>query len=277
MWLEIKGAGTESATGSSIEFAPNGQLNEVYEIGVIDGALMFHVDGRTRDGDVTTTTTAKLEGEELRGTTVWPDRGEVQWIGLRAPEIAEKDDGSWQEGEPVVLFDGKPKQLAENWGTLHPGRESEWSVNEESYLTNSKGADELVSKQKFWNFLLHVEYRISEGSNSGIGLRGRYEVQIYDTYGKELSTHSAGSLYSRIIPSKNASKPAGEWETYDIRLIGRDVTVVHNDETIIDKQVVEGFTAMATDWQEGEPGPITLQGDHGPVEFRNITVTPLHQ
>jgi hypothetical protein len=82
-------------------------------------------------------------------------------------------------------------------------------------------------------------------------------------------------LYSRIVPSENASKPAGEWQTFDIRLVGRDVTVVLNGKTIIDHKTIEGFTAVATDIDEAAPGPITLQGDHGAVEFRKIVLIPL--
>ena len=100
-------------------------------------------------------------------------------------------------------------------------------------------------------------------------------MQILDDYGRPPDTHSAGALYSRIAPSENASKPAGEWETYDIRLVGREVTVVFNGKKVIEKGVIDGLTAMAHDADEGEPGGIALQGDHGPVEFRKITITPL--
>jgi hypothetical protein len=116
---------------------------------------------------------------------------------------------------------------------------------------------------------------VGEHSNSGIGLRARYEVQVLDDFGRPPNTHGNGALYARILPSENASKPAGEWQTYDIRLVGRQVTVVLNGKTIIDKGEVEGLTAIAIDSSEAEPGPIFLQGDHGAVEFRNLMVTPL--
>jgi hypothetical protein len=106
-------------------------------------------------------------------------------------------------------------------------------------------------------------------------LRARYEVQILDDYGRPANTHGNGALYSRILPSENASKPAGEWQTYDIRLVGRQVTVVLNGRKVIDKGEIEGLTAIASDANEGQPGPLILQGDHGPVEFRAIVLTPL--
>jgi hypothetical protein len=112
-------------------------------------------------------------------------------------------------------------------------------------------------------------------SNSGVGLRGRYEVQILEDHGQPPNRHGNGALYSRIVPRINASKPAGEWQTFDVRLVGRQVTVVLNDERIIDKQEIEGLTAIAANGDEDKPGPFLLQGDHGPVEFRKIIVMPL--
>jgi len=111
-------------------------------------------------------------------------------------------------------------------------------------------------------------------SNSGIGLRGRYEVQILEDKGRPIDRHSNGALYSRILPTENVSKAPGEWQTYDIRLVGRNVSIESNGK-LITKGVIEGLTAIATDWDESKPGPITLQGDHGPVDFRNVVLTPL--
>ena len=145
----------------------------------------------------------------------------LKWMGVRAPVITEKDDGSWHEGTPVELFNHKDLS---GWRGLIPNMPLGWAVKNGA-MANVAGANNLVSDQTFWNFKLHVEYRVGEGSNSGIGLRGRYEVQILEDYGKPPNKHSDGALYSRIAPSKNASKPAGEWQTYDIRLVGRQVTV----------------------------------------------------
>ena len=187
---------------------------------------------------------------------------------MRAPVINEKDDGSWVAGKPVNLFNGKDLSgwlPAEGW-TVKDG-----------LLTNAPKVRNLVSAKTFWNFLLHVEYRVGAHSNSGIGLRGRYEIQILEDHGREPGTHSNGSLYSRIAPRVNASKPAGEWQTYDIRLVGRDLTVDLNGQRIIEHGVVEGLTAIANNADEAEPGPIILQGDHGPVEFRKIVLTPLEK
>jgi len=131
-----------------------------------------------------------------------------------------------------------------------------------------------MTDQKFDDFKLHIEFRIPAGSNSGVYLRGRYEVQVEDDYGKEPSSHLLGGVYGFLTPNAMAAKPAGEWNTYDITLIGRKVTVIANGKKIICDQIIPGITGGALDSKEGEPGPIFLQGDHGPVEYRNITITP---
>ena len=157
---------------------------------------------------------------------------------------------------------------------LHGLQPLGWTVKD-GIMGNTPAANNLVSEKKFWNFDLHAEFRVSAETNSGIGLRGRYEVQILDDYGKPPNTHGNGALYSRILPSENASRPSGEWQTLDVRLVGRQVSITLNGKKIIEKKEIDGLTAMANNPDEGEPGPITLQGDHRAVEFRSLVVTPL--
>ena len=275
MWLEVEGSGGDAIRGAAVGFAPGGQVEPLAEAEIRGDELYLTVRGRRRTETVVTESRARLDGGELHGVTEI-DGQQVRWLGRRAPEIADRDDGSWKEGAPVALFDGDAEDL-DNWRTLRPERDGDWRV-EDGLLTNSSSsADVLVSRQEFWNFRLHVEYRAPQGSNSGIGLRGRYEIQILGDHGEPPSTHSNGAVYSRIAPTANATLPAEQWQTYDITLIGRQVTVVLNGRKVIPAAELEGFTAMATDWREGEPGPITLQGDHGKVEFRVIRVTPLER
>jgi len=211
---------------------------------------------------------SKLEGTfEIEGQTGPP----VKWTGVRAPAIPDRDDGTWKESEPIALFNGK--DLA-GWSGLVPGVEVKWSV-QDAILRNAPPTTDIISDRKFWNFKLHVDFRIVEHSNSGIGLRGRYEIQILEDYGKPPNTHGAGALYSRIAPAVNASKPAGEWQSYDIRLVGRQLTVVHNGTKVLDKVEVEGLTAIANNADEAEPGPFIVQGDHSYVEIKSFVVTPL--
>ena len=105
-------------------------------------------------------------------------------------------------------------------------------------------------------------------------LRGRYEVQIEDTRGREPAPEHLGGIYGFIAPSEDAAERAGQWQVFDITLVGRHVTVVLNGKTIIANQAIPGITGGALDSREGEPGPIMIQGDHGPVEYRNIILTP---
>ena len=268
-WLvEITGADTDAPQGKFVT-AFNGDMNVIQEISVKPGELQF---GWARpNGHMVYK--AKLVNGKLEGTfeTEGQTQPPMKWVGVRAPVIPDKDDGTWREGKPVMLINGKDLG---GWVADGKGEIRGWSVAGGVLATTGKG-NNVISEAKFWNFKLHCEVKVAEHSNSGIGLRARYEVQVLDDFGRPPNTHGNGALYARILPSENASKPAGEWQTYDVRLVGRQVTVVLNGKTIIDKGEVEGLTAIAIDSNEAEPGPIYLQGDHGPVEFRNLTVTPL--
>lgn len=274
-WLEVNGAGTPSLSGRFVG-APGGNMDNIPEMAMKNGELEFVFVrrlNREMPKPVRLVYRARFVKGKLEGTlhTEGGDRPPVRWVGERAPVIQDKDDGSWRPGKPVELFNGKDLS---GWRAIIPNKELGWRV-EDGILKNTAGANNLVSEKKFWNYDLHVEFRLGPKTNGGIGLRGRYEIQVLEDYGRPPDTHSAGALYSRIPPSVNASKPPGEWQTYDIRLIGRDVTVVFNGQKVIDKGLVEGLTAMAHDPDEGKPGPISIQGDHGPVEIRKLTVTPL--
>lgn len=277
-WLEIEGAGTPTPKGKFIS-AFGGDMNVIEEIAFNNGELRFGWNRQERPNPAADPVTrhhvytakvvnGKIEGTyQVEGSTAAP----VQWAGVRAPEINEKDDGSWREGKPVELFNGKDMS---GWLSWNGGPPSGWSIKDGALASTGRGQD-IVCEPKFWNFILHIEFRVAAGSNSGVALRNHYEVQVLGDYGRPPGTHSGGALYSRIAPSENAAKPPEEWQTYDIRLVGRQVTIVYNGKKVIDKGTIEGLTAMAHNADEGEPGPISLQGDHGPVEFRKITMTPL--
>ena len=275
-WLEVTGAGSGKPAGSFYG-ATGGRVASFVEAHFQDGELGFTVErlygkaeGYEEPRLIQAASTVRLSGDTLHGTTRREDR-EFTWVGRRAPELRETDDGTWREEKPVVLFEGSHLSY---WDSLHAGRKSDWLVRN-GVLTNEQGADILVSNEKFWNFKLHVEYRIPPGTNSGIGLRARYEVQILDDYGQPPGPQGNGAIYSRITPSLNASKPAGEWQTVDVTLIGREVSVVLNGRRIIHKQEIAGLCGMPTDSREDQPGPITLQGSKAPIEFRKIVGTPL--
>lgn len=263
-WLEVDGAGTANIKGKFVGF-PGGDLNDIQHLWIENGELRFTYDGRGAHQEYR----ARLLDGKLQGTFASADT-QLQWTAARAPEIIDADDGSWREGQPIDLFNGHD---ISNWHGLIADASAGWSVEGGSLKGNGSATD-LVSNDRFWNFKLHVEYRTPAHSNSGIGLRGRYEVQILEDYGRPLDRHSNAALYSRIVPSENVTKPAGEWQADDIRLVGRHVTITLNGKTVT-QGIIDGLTAIACDPDEGVPGPIMLQGDHGPVEFRSIVLTPL--
>ncbi len=283
-WLEIKGAETSHPEGKFVT-AYGGDMNTIDELAAQDGELRFGFFRKERpqpgapapkEPKVTHMIyKARLVGDKLEGTfeIEGQKRPPVKWVGVHAPTIKDRDDGTWREDKPVTLFNGKDLS---GWQALDTGRGGGlgWSV-QNGILTSTGKASNIISDKKFWNFKLHLEYKVGDHSNSGVGLRGRYEIQILEDYGRPVGTHGNGALYARVAPAENASKPPGEWQSYDMRLVGRQLTVALNGKKILDKVEVEGLTAIAVDANEAEPGPLYLQGDHGPVEFRNIVVTPL--
>lgn len=267
-WLELEGAGTPQARGKFVS-AYGGDMNIIDVVKVDGDKLRFEF--KPKSGGLLVYQ-CRLAGDRLVDGTL-EENGKPKpqkWTGFRSPAIKDKDDGSWKKGKPVSLFNGKDLS---GWKALLTGRDLGWVVKD-GILTNQPKANNLLSDAMFWNFELHAEYRVGPHANSGIGLRGRYEIQILEDFGEKPTSHTNGALYSRVAPSVNASKPAGEWQTMDIRLVGRHVRVLLNGKKVVETEI-EGLTAVAFDPHEDKPGPIFLQGDHGSVEFRKLEVTPL--
>jgi hypothetical protein len=272
-WVEIKGAGTPNPSGSFIG-APGGGLDQITDMKIDNGQAVwsFSRPARNNNKEWKGIYKARLTGDKLEGSMEVQGTGETtKWYGVRAPKWAPVDRSKLKEGKTVELFNGKDLT---GWRPVRENVPMLWKV-ENGILKNAPGTTDILSEQKFMDFKLHAEYRYEAGSNSGIGLRGRYEIQIHDDYGKPAYNKGHGSLYSRIAPSSNPSKPAGEWQSTDITLIANRLTVALNGTTIINDAEVEGLTAIAIDPNEAEPGPFVIQGDHGAVEFRKFTVTPL--
>ena len=278
-WLGITGAGTPDM---KIQFvgSPDGSLDDITIAKIENGVLHFtwaqtpRRPGRTPNPKDRAEFTVKYVHGLLQGavtSTSTDPTTNLTFTGYPAPKIDEHDDGTWVEGKPIKLFDGKDLK---GWTGVNSPKANGWTV-EDGLLKGAGQVDDLKTVAKYWNFELHVEYNLPARSNSGIGLRGRYEVQIASDFGRPPGMHGTGTLYTRVLPSVNAGKPAGEWNTYDIRLVGREVTTVLNGQTLYKKGVIDGLTGIAFDPFEGKPGPIELQGDHGGVEFRNIVLTPL--
>ena len=235
---------------------------------VTDGALVIVREEKAGKKD---TFEARLVGETLEGKVTYPDGKVHHFEGKRAPLLLSKKARVW--GAPVTLFDGKT--LA-GWKLRDLKKKNGWAVVDgELVVVDPKDNADLVSEQTFQDMRLHIEFNVEPKSNSGVYLRGRYEIQILDNPDEKMAkdAHGCGGVYSRIAPKLDATKPAGEWQAYDITFVGRQVTVVLNGKTIV-QDVVDGITGGAINPYEGEPGPLMLQGDHGKVRFRNIVVTP---
>ncbi|MFW5774563.1 MAG: 3-keto-disaccharide hydrolase [Tangfeifania sp.] len=199
----------------------------------------------------------KLEGYKML------DGNKLKFTGVRAPSLERKEPPVW--GSPINL-------LTDNMDRWIIPENNKFKMVDGVLVNPEKGGN-LVSKQKFDDFKLSVEFRYPEGSNSGIYLRGRYEIQIEDSKGRADDV-SIGGIYGFIAPAVNAAKEPGEWQTYEITLVGRHVTIVHNGVEVIYNRPIPGITGGSLDSNEGEPGPIMVQGDHGPIEFRKFVITP---
>ena len=233
----------------------------------------------------TETITARVVGDRMKLTTsTVGDDGKVRgraadFTGKRIPPVPPAPDlAKLKFGEPIVLFNGKDLS---GWKTV--GKDSSaWKI-EDGLLRNDavqepgkhKSYANLRTEREFEDFNLRLEFRVPKDGNSGVYLRGIYEVQVANSYGAKNDPHNCGALYSRIMPSENVSKPPGEWQTFDITLVDRHLTVIHNGKTTIANQPVLGCTGGALWSDEFRPGPIYLQGDHTSVDYRNIVLRPV--
>jgi hypothetical protein len=186
--------------------------------------------------------------------------------GVLAPRLNRKPPKAWSDAQPI--FNGRDLS---GWEP-DDASQNHWTVQDGELRNQSAGAN-LRTVPTFGDFKLHIEYNCPPGGNSGVYLRGRYEVQVeYEPPGKNDAFHGMGSIYGFIAPSVEVAARPGEWESYDVTLVGRTVTVVRDGMLTIDAEI-PGITGGALDSHETEPGPLYLQGDHtGGLKFRNITI-----
>jgi len=240
-----------------------------------------NADGSEEEVEVTETLTGTLSGDHLNLVTEKAKADgkmyeRAEFKGFRIKALPPKPDlATVKFGEPIAIFNGKDLT---GWRLVKPAADNGWSA-QDGILTNRvvKGMHygNLRTEAEFEDFNLKLEVRTMEESNSGIYLRGIYEVQIAESFGKPLDSHHMGALYGRIIPSVAAEKSMGEWQTLDITLVDRFLTVVLNGKTIIDNQPVLGCTGGALTSDEFKPGPICLQGDHTNIDYRNVVLRPV--
>jgi len=226
-------------------------------------------------------------------------------LGDAAPADEKPADGS-----SMSLFNGHDLKGWKFRGGADAAKRSRWQIAEyvslapnmpERFVLKDKvgllvnGGDgrgvDLISQQEHGDCVLHLEFNVTRGSNSGVYLQGQYEVQILDSFGKkdrDLQYGDCGGIYNTASPRVNASKAPGEWQSFVIdfraprfdaagKKIGnaRFVKVVHNGKVIHENVEVKGPTTASLGGPEKARGPILLQGDHGPVAFRNIRLKSL--
>lgn len=263
-WLEVRHSGNRTLVGYFV--SESGSARPVSKIKFEAGNISFSIPPQWEDGDGDFVLEGALLNGSLSGMITSCDGKKYSWTGVRAPSLVRTGEPVW--GNPITLFNGKN---TDGWYALGP---NQWMAKDGILVSEQSGSN-LVTRDKFSDFKLHIEFRYPKGSNSGVYLRGRYEVQVSDSYGKPPLVDEFGAVYGFITPTEMAAKMADEWQVYDITLTGRMITVVANGKTIICNQEIPGITGGALDSNEGEPGPIYLQGDHGPVAYRNIVLTPL--
>jgi hypothetical protein len=262
-WLEVRRSGDRTLVGRFV--GQFGSARPIARIEFSDSVLRFAIPPQWETGDGDLRVEGVLSGDRLSGSMIDPGGNRLTWTANRAPSLRRTSPPTW--GTPIVLFDGTDMASWQAEG------ESHWRVVDRT-LTNGDAGANLVTRQSFTDFRLHVEFRYPAGGNSGIYLRGRYEVQVEDTGGREPANDHLGGIYGFLAPDEDHARQPGEWQSFDITLVGRMVTVVLNGTTIISNQEIPGITGGALDSNEAAPGPLVLQGDHGPVEYRNIVLTP---
>jgi hypothetical protein len=264
-WLEIDDSGRGVRVGRFVGIV--GSARPITRIIVTGDSIHFAIPPQWEDGESDLVVDGRLTGDRFAGSMTFPDGKQYPWSGVRAPVLRRDHTPAW--GAPINLLH------ANDLGGWHTqgGAPNQWEVKNGVLRSPHSGAN-IETDRTFGDFKLHIEFRYPKESNSGVYLHGRHEVQIQDDYGLLPANDRFSGIYGFIEPSVIAARKPGEWQSFDVTLIGRMVTVVANGTRVICDREIPGITGGAIDSNEGAPGPLLLQGDHGPVEFRNIVLTP---
>ena len=262
-WMEL----AESGGKTTLRIQPrSGGARQISDF-QLNGAHLHLLFSKADAKNPEVTWDVATAGEGITGTITRGGNVTAQFAGVRAPALDRKPPASWSAAEP--LFNGKDLS---GWEPMTPNN-NHWTV-ENGELLNTAGGANLKSTKSFEDFQLHFEVNCPNDGNSGIYLRGRYELQIeYQEVDANDPLHSMGSIYSFVGASTMLPRTPGKWETFDVTLVGRRITVVRNRVKTIDNQEIPGPTGGALDADEATPGPFYIQGDHtGGLRYRNITI-----
>lgn len=271
-WMEL------SDNGGKIEgkVQPRGGAWHPITGAHIDSGKLIVDLGQARPGteirwELTSPSPGKLTGSEKHGSEAGPTLA-----GVKAPSLDRPMPKKWTKPRP--LFDGKDLK---GWEPIGNVENNKWVarngelVNDNPEVPGQKmrPAANIMTTEKFQDFKLHIEVNCPEGGNSGIYMRGRYELQV-GTEGGKLPSHEMGAIYSWYPPPAGSENGLGKWTSFDITLVGRHVTVLRDGKMYHDNVELPGPTGGALDSNEAEPGPFYLQGDHhGVIAYRNITIS----
>jgi len=268
-WLEIR---QENGEIKAQMVGRDGSARPLPKIEIKENVITFVSPAKAEHRPNDMVFEGKLIGDLLSGTTTGPDGTPWVWTGRRAPNLRRTTLPQW--GPEITLFNGKDLS---GWRFSDPARAANWRVENGTLVVSGKGA-EIISISTFDDFKLHIEFNCGPKANSGVYLRGRYEVQIETDAAQQPPTHHTGAVYGFLAPSPEMPRTPDVWQTFDITLLGRTVTILHNGQTVIATQEIPGITGGAVDSHEGLPGPIYLQGsEEGRIAFRNIVITPARE
>lgn len=264
-WLEVELSGFQTLVGRFV--STGGSARPISKVTFDNGKFSFSIPPQWEREDRDLSLEGTVTASGISGSIHTSDGKTYSFTGVKAPDMKRTAAPVW--GKAIKLFNGKDLS---GWKAV--GAQNQWVVKD-GILTSPHSGANLISEQNFTDFKLHVEFRYQKGSNSGVYLRGRYETQIIDNpVTDHPNSHLFGGVYGFLVPNEMAVKGPGEWQTFDITLVGRLVTIIANGKTIICSQEIPGITGGALNSNEGEPGPIYFQGDHGPIEFKDIVITP---
>lgn len=263
-WVEVSLSGSRTLVGRFV--GGGGSARPISKVEFADSVMRFSIPPQWERDTASIKFEATFANNALVGTLSGANGQRQRVTGVRAPTLRRSEPPVW--GAPITLFNGKDLT-----GWKPSGGTNNWKAVD-GVLTNLKGGANLITAATYSDFKLHFEVKYPKQGNSGAYLRGRYEVQVEDNSDVEPLPVHHGGIYGFLVPNQNASTGADVWQTFDVTLIGRRVTIVLNGKTIIADQTIPGITGGALDANEGEPGPVYLQGDHGPVAYRNMVITP---
>ncbi len=281
-WMSIRDVAGEPTVKLRLHVGPDGPHKNVR---YANGRLQFTLKQNRKATDVKTVDLG-LKNGKLEGTIVSTAKdGKVKrdpFTGKKIPPLptTPPDLAKVRFGHPIPLFNGKDLS---GWRPHERDKINGWSVKNGVLVNSTPKTDfsatgayaNLRTEAVFEDFWLHIEFLVEKDRNSGVYMRGMYEAQVVDRDSRMQGIQGVGAIFGSIAPSKNAGRPGGQWQTYDLTLVDRHVTVVLNGVKVIDNQPLPGPTGGAVFTDPTKPGPIHLQGDHTNVQYRDIYIAPV--